>query len=245
RNDDIDLQPNELVCQSGQTLGVSLGPAILDREIAALSPAQFAYSLHECCGPLALCRGGSRPQQPDGRRLSPWLRARRERPRCCRRTAEQRDQLAAFQTIELHSISDQPEANCRISNWQGRVSGRRNNFATAHRLTRWAYDWFGSFASLRRAARLRRMSAMPPIATELLCRSELSLSATTGLMHRSKFHSITSSARIRNDSWIVRPRALAALRLITSSYLVGACTGRSACLSPLRMRSTYDAARTY
>jgi hypothetical protein len=28
------------------------------------------------------------------------------------------------------------------------------------------------------------------------------------------------------------------LRLITSSYLVGACTGKSAGLSPLRMRST-------
>ena len=35
-----------------------------------------------------------------------------------------------------------------------------------------------------------------------------------------------------------RPSALAVLRLITSSYLVGACTGRSAGFSPLRMRST-------
>src|SRR6516164_9156733 len=31
---------------------------------------------------------------------------------------------------------------------------------------------------------------------------------------------------------------LGGLRLITSSYLVGACTGRSAGFSPLRMRST-------
>jgi hypothetical protein len=31
---------------------------------------------------------------------------------------------------------------------------------------------------------------------------------------------------------------LAVLRLITNSYLVGACTGRSAGFSPLRMRST-------
>ena len=36
----------------------------------------------------------------------------------------------------------------------------------------------------------------------------------------------------------VRPSAFAVLRLITSSYLVGACTGRSAGFSPLRMRST-------
>jgi hypothetical protein len=32
---------------------------------------------------------------------------------------------------------------------------------------------------------------------------------------------------------------LAVLRLIASSYLVGACTGSSATLEPLRMRSTY------
>ena len=41
------------------------------------------------------------------------------------------------------------------------------------------------------------------------------------------FHSITSSARARSVGGTVRPSALAVLRLITSSYLVGACTGRS------------------
>src|SRR5207245_689377 len=35
-----------------------------------------------------------------------------------------------------------------------------------------------------------------------------------------------------------RPSAFAVLRLTISSYLVGACTGRSAGFSPLRMRST-------
>jgi hypothetical protein len=39
------------------------------------------------------------------------------------------------------------------------------------------------------------------------------------------------------------PFAFAVLRLITSSNLVGACTGRSAGFSPLRMRLTYSAAR--
>jgi hypothetical protein len=33
-----------------------------------------------------------------------------------------------------------------------------------------------------------------------------------------------------------RPSVIAVLKLITSSYFVGACTGRSADLSPLRMR---------
>src|SRR5262245_39705930 len=50
-------------------------------------------------------------------------------------------------------------------------------------------------------------------------------------------HSITSSARASSDGGTSRPRALAVLRLITSSYLVGAWTGRSAGFSPLRMRS--------
>src|SRR5215475_14201693 len=52
------------------------------------------------------------------------------------------------------------------------------------------------------------------------------------------FHSITSSARASTEDGISSPSALAVLRLITSSYLVGACTGRSAGFSPLRMRST-------
>jgi hypothetical protein len=50
-------------------------------------------------------------------------------------------------------------------------------------------------------------------------------------------HSITSSARATRVGGTSRPNALAAFRLITSSYLVGACTGRSAGFSPLRIRS--------
>ena len=51
-------------------------------------------------------------------------------------------------------------------------------------------------------------------------------------------HSITSSARVSNCTGTSRPSAFAVLRLMTSSYFVGACTGRSAGFSPLRMRST-------
>src|SRR6516165_2917607 len=76
---------------------------------------------------------------------------------------------------------------------------------------------------------------------------ECPLCAKSGLMHRSKkdHHSITSSARLSNDCGTVRPSALAVLRLMTSSYLVGACTGRSLGFSPLKMRSTYPAAPRY
>src|SRR5262245_17890469 len=56
-------------------------------------------------------------------------------------------------------------------------------------------------------------------------------------------YSITSSARARTDGVIMRSSALAVLRLTTSSYLVGACTGISLGFSPLRIRSTYSAAR--
>src|SRR5262245_23318239 len=52
------------------------------------------------------------------------------------------------------------------------------------------------------------------------------------------FHSITSSARASSVSGTSRPSALAVLRLMTRSYLAGACTGRSPGFSPLRMRST-------
>jgi len=51
-------------------------------------------------------------------------------------------------------------------------------------------------------------------------------------------HSITSSASASSLSGTVRPSALAVLRLMTSMYLVGNWTGRSAGFSPLRMRST-------
>ena len=51
-------------------------------------------------------------------------------------------------------------------------------------------------------------------------------------------YSITSSARESSEGGTVRPSAFAVLRLIASSYLVGACTGMSAGFSPLRMRST-------
>jgi hypothetical protein len=51
-------------------------------------------------------------------------------------------------------------------------------------------------------------------------------------------HSITSSAVASNVVGIVRPSDLAVFRLMTNLNLVGACTGRSAGFSPLRMRST-------
>src|SRR5262249_47064689 len=51
-------------------------------------------------------------------------------------------------------------------------------------------------------------------------------------------YSITASAVASSVLGTVRLSAFAVVRLMTSSYLVGACTGRSDGFSPLRMRST-------
>src|SRR5262249_50120436 len=56
-------------------------------------------------------------------------------------------------------------------------------------------------------------------------------------------HSITSSARASNVGGTSMPSALAVLRLMTSSYLVGCWIGRLAAFSSLRIRSTYAAER--
>jgi hypothetical protein len=56
-------------------------------------------------------------------------------------------------------------------------------------------------------------------------------------------YSINSSARSRSDSGMVSPIASAALRLMTSSNLVGNSTGSSLTLVPRRMRSTKYAVR--
>jgi hypothetical protein len=54
---------------------------------------------------------------------------------------------------------------------------------------------------------------------------------------------ITSSARPSSDGGIVRPRALAVLRLITSSNFVACCTGRSAGLAPFKIWTICRATR--
>src|SRR5262249_4940169 len=84
------------------------------------------------------------------------------------------------------------------------------------------------------------VSALPPKAdmcgaTRDVCFGLIADSCTAAKQHR---YSINSSARASAAGGIVRPSALAVLRLITRLYLVGACTGMSAGFSPLRMRST-------
>ena len=73
-----------------------------------------------------------------------------------------------------------------------------------------------------------------PIATELQTPLEVGFVPPTDM----NCYSITSSARPSSDGGTVRPSALAVFRLMINSNLVGACTGKSAGFSPLRIRST-------
>ena len=114
----------------GIALGASLRPAVLDRDGAALDPAEFAQPLHKRLDPCA---------------LRSWRRRRRD--------------------------------------------------------TRWSAAFAAGCA--RAASGQRRRAAKQ--------RDELAPS-----------HSITSSARASSVGGTSRPSALAVLRLITSSYLVGA-----------------------
>jgi hypothetical protein len=58
-------------------------------------------------------------------------------------------------------------------------------------------------------------------------------------------YSMTSSARSRNDSGMIRLSALAVVTLMTSSNLVGCSTGISPGFIPRRILSTYSAARRH
>src|SRR6516164_11270905 len=101
----------------------------------------------------------------------------------------------------------------------------------------------GSMSALGQKRTLRLlspMSALPPKADIGTHSRDVRFVPGADILRcgRDRPYSSTSSARARTDGGTARPSALAVLRLITSSYLVGACTGKSAGLSPLRMRST-------
>jgi hypothetical protein len=95
RDNDINLEPDDLGCDLGKALGVSLGPPILDCDRATLDPAEFTQPPHECVDPCALARRRAAAEESDGRQFGRLLRARHERPRG-RRAAKQRHELAPF-----------------------------------------------------------------------------------------------------------------------------------------------------
>src|SRR6516225_1436852 len=78
----------------GEALVASFPPAILDRDVATVDPAEFPQSLHKCVGQFASGRTRALAQETDGRQLARLLRSRRERP-CSRCTTDERNELAA------------------------------------------------------------------------------------------------------------------------------------------------------
>src|SRR5262249_18470375 len=97
----------------GITFSAAFCPSILDRDSAAVDPAEFAQALHECSDPIAVERSRARAQVADRRQLRRLLRARREGPRS--RAADERDDVAPFQLIELHSV---PASKGRITGYR-------------------------------------------------------------------------------------------------------------------------------
>src|SRR4029450_13811342 len=53
---DVDLQPDKLVCDLRVALVASFGPTNLDRNVATFDPAEFAQALHNSGDMLALGR---------------------------------------------------------------------------------------------------------------------------------------------------------------------------------------------
>ena len=98
RNNDIDLEVDELSRYLSVAFAAALRPAILDHDSAAVDPTVLTQSLHKSGGQLALSPRRSRTQEPDDRQPS-RLRPRRHRPRR-RRAAEQSDELAARVSLD-------------------------------------------------------------------------------------------------------------------------------------------------
>jgi hypothetical protein len=93
-------------------------------------------------------------------------------------------------------------------------------------------------------ARLRLLTHFTLESRHRSPRSRCPLWAISWLMRPAKSrHSITSSAIASSVGGMVRPSALAVVRLMTRSNLVGCSTGRSPGLAPRKILSTYSAAR--
>jgi hypothetical protein len=111
----------------------------------------------------------------------------------------------------------------------------RRRCATGRCLGRSLLLWVNRVGSLERLARLlhpNQRTLAESGGTSHLCHSQ------TYALEQSAPYSINWSA-VASSVWgTVKPRALAVLRLMTSSNSVGCSIGRSAGFEPLRMRST-------
>src|SRR5262245_12502602 len=93
RDDDSDLTANEIGRQRRHSVILALGPAVLDRDVAALDEASFLQASAEAGDEMRERTGRRRAEKPHHRHRC-LLRARCQRPhgRCA---AEQRDERAS------------------------------------------------------------------------------------------------------------------------------------------------------
>jgi hypothetical protein len=105
RDDDVDLETNELVSQPAKTLWLALSRAELKLNVLSLDVAVLAQAGSERAQERFRIGGN---KYTDPRQLC-LLRMRRERPRC-RCAADERDELAA------------PDAKCHLIPPAGRAT---------------------------------------------------------------------------------------------------------------------------
>jgi hypothetical protein len=120
-----DPSPDQVSRQLGEAIQTVLGPAIEDGEIVPLDKTGFPQPCMKSAQAV-----GSRPHRagadvPDHRQ-DRLLRPRRARPHR-RRAAEQRDELAPFQLIELHPLA-QPTPGQHIASVRVKSASRIAGF---------------------------------------------------------------------------------------------------------------------
>src|SRR5262245_6429940 len=118
-NDHRHLAANQVPRQRWELIVVTQRPAKIDLHILSIEIAEFAQPALERDYDSHGIVWRSTAEEPDHRHRR-LLRTCRERP-SSGRAAEQRDELAPFQLVELHSVPSQPGPDCRISDWQRSV----------------------------------------------------------------------------------------------------------------------------
>jgi len=101
-DDSGDLPAHKFGREAGQPVELVVGMALLDRDGAAFDKSFIAQPLAQGRDEMRERCGRSATQKPDHRHRR-LLRPRRDWPSGCH-AAEQCDELAAFQLIELHSV---------------------------------------------------------------------------------------------------------------------------------------------
>src|SRR5262249_2666397 len=104
-DDDVHFHPDEFRGNFGVSIGASFGPPILDGDCTVLDPADLAQSRHKGARPRTEGRGIG-AEKADCRQ-SCLLRFRRQRP-CCRRAADQRDEIAPSHWLPPRDSTAQP-----------------------------------------------------------------------------------------------------------------------------------------